>query len=72
MIIDGGNIDASPFGNGADRSAFKAFFREDLAGGIKDFFAGTFLAGFDPDFVTFFRYHATTFKQVFEVVKQMF
>ena len=72
MIIDGGDIDAGSFGDCADGRTFKAFFREDLAGGIKDFFAGAFLAGFNPDFVTFFRYHASNFKQVFEVVKQMF
>jgi hypothetical protein len=72
MIIDGGDIDAGSFGDRADSSAFKALFREDLAGSVEDLFAGAFLAGFSPGFVTFFGYHAANFKQMFEVVKQMF
>ena len=65
MIIDGGDIDAGSFGDRADSSTFKAFFREDLAGGIEDFLAGAFLASINRDLVTFFRYHAANFKQMF-------
>ena len=72
MIIHGCQVDAGPFGNGANGSAFKAFFSENLAGGIQNFFAGAFLAGFNRDFVSYSSYHSATFKQVFEAVKQMF
>ena len=72
MIIDGGDIDTGSFGDCADSSTFKTFFREDLTSGIEDLLAGALLAGFNLDFATFFSYHAINLKQMFEDVKQLF
>jgi hypothetical protein len=72
VIVDGCDIDAGPFGDGTDGGTFESFLGKDLAGGIENFFAGTFLAGISGDFVTFFSYHNASFKRLFENVKQMF
>src|SRR5580704_17342118 len=72
VIIDGCYIDAGPLGNGADGGTFKTFFSEYFAGSIEDFFAGTLFAGIRAYLVTIFCYHNTSFKHLFENVKQMF
>src|ERR1700722_5667835 len=72
VIIDGGHIYAGPFGDGTDGGTFKPFLGKHLAGGIEDFFAGTFLAGFSAYLVTIFSYHNASFKHLFDNVKQMF
>jgi hypothetical protein len=45
MIIHGGDIDSSALGDGANRSAFKTLFSEDLTGGAENFVARIFLGG---------------------------